>query len=103
MKRTVSVQHAGERLGDLLAGVRERGDEIVIQQDGQTVGVLISPERYYQIESARKSIRQMLDELREHGSTTDPVAADQIALEVVQEVRSEQRTSRGNTDSRPRR
>ncbi len=90
MRRTITVQEAGECLSDLITGVHERGDEVVIQQDGQTVGVLIPPARYRQIESARQGIKHMLGELLERGSTVDPDEAERIALEVTRAVRAEQ-------------
>jgi prevent-host-death family protein len=50
VKRTVSSAEAGRDLGSVLQGVCERGDEVVIEQDGEVVGVVIPAHRYASLE-----------------------------------------------------
>jgi prevent-host-death family protein len=79
MQRTVSDETARQRLTELLDGVFERGDEVIIERAGTPVGVVIPPERYASIRASRERLRELIDEVREDNQGVDP---DQVGRDV---------------------
>jgi prevent-host-death family protein len=94
MKRTVDRQAAHRGLSELLVGVSTRGDEVIIEEAGEPIAVIIPAARYRQIDQAREHLREMYLELRESGSENDPDEAERVAVEVVNEIRAERRRGR---------
>lgn len=94
MKRTVDRQAAQRGLDELLLGIAQRGDEVIIEEAGEPIAVIIPAARYLQIDQAREHLREMYDELRALGGILDPDEADKIAIEVVDEIRDERRRDR---------
>ena len=94
MKRTVDRQAAQRGLSEILAGVSERGDEIIIEEEGTPIAVIIPVSQYRQMDQARKHLREMYRELRDSGSEIDPDEAERLAVEVVEEIREERRRDR---------
>jgi|SRR5579884_3778153 len=99
MQRTVSEQDAERRLGALLDGVSDRGDELIIERDGKAMGVVIPVERYRQIEEARVCLRNKWEEFRQDGSDLTAEEAEQLAVAEVAAYREEQRRA-AQTDQR---
>ena len=98
MQRTINAQAARQRLGELLEGVYYRGDEVVIERAGKPMGVVISPQRYADIERRRAEARerfwQAIDEIREQNKDVDPDEVQRVVDETIAEVRRERRARR---------
>jgi prevent-host-death family protein len=94
MKRTIDRQAAQRGLSEILAGVSNRGDEIIIEDGGTPIAVIISASRYRQMDQVRERLREMYRELRDAGSEIDPDEAERLAVEVVAEIREERRRDR---------
>ena len=84
MKRTLTAMEARRKFGEMLENVR-RGDEVVIERAGKTMGVLISPERYQMIEKRRDEFWRMVDQIHEYNKD---VPAEEIARDVDAAVRA---------------
>jgi prevent-host-death family protein len=84
---------ARRKFGEMLEDVR-RGDEVVIERAGKTMGVLISPERYRMIEQDREQFRSMVAEARERFKDVPGDEIEGMVDEAVREVRGKSRTKR---------
>lgn len=84
MKRTLTAMEARRKFGEMLENVR-RGDEVVIERAGKTMGVLISPERYQMIQQDRAEFSKMVEEAQERFKD---VPGDEIDRLVDDEVRA---------------
>ena len=93
MKRTITAMEARRKFGEMLEDVR-RGDEVVIERAGKTMGVLISPERYRMIEQDREQFRSMVAEARERFKDVSGDEIEGMVDEAVREVRGKSRTKR---------
>jgi prevent-host-death family protein len=102
MKRTVSDKAARQRLGELLEGVSERGDEVIIERAGRPVGVLIPVERYRGIEQGRERLWGMIEEVWEQNQDADPEEIERDIELAIQEVRREQRAGHPDAGSERR-
>jgi prevent-host-death family protein len=81
-------------LSEILAGVSKRGDEIIIEEGGTPIAVIIPVSQYRQMDQAREHLCEMYRELRDSGSEIDPDEAERLAVEVVEEIREERRRDR---------
>ena len=86
----MSVQEASASLVELLTRVHEHGDEIVIEQDGKELGVLISPSRHHRLNRSRRHFWDLIDLVVAPDTQPDEDVAMLIALEAVAEVRDDQ-------------
>ena len=65
MKRTVSALDARLGLDELLQGVHDRGDEVIIERAGKAMAVVIPAERYESMERNRERLFEMIDKVHE--------------------------------------
>jgi prevent-host-death family protein len=97
MKRTLTAMEARRKFGEMLEDVR-RGDEVVIERAGKTMGVLISPERYQMIERRRaealKTLEEIQAEVRARTKNIPAAEIDRMVGEAVREVRGKGRARR---------
>ena len=93
MKKTVSAMEARRRFGELLEDA-SRGDAIVIERAGKTMGVLISPSQFRIIEQNRERLYKMFQDAWERTKDVSAKEADRIAMEAVRSVRAKRRSSR---------
>ena len=93
MKRTLTAMEARRKFGEMLENVR-RGDEVVIERAGKTMGVLISPERYQMIEKRRDEFWRMVDQIHEYNKDVPAEEIDRIVDEAVREVRGKNRAKK---------
>src|SRR5436190_328447 len=61
MKRTISAMEARQHFGEVLEGVRYRGDEVVIERAGKPMAVVIPTERYEALEQARDRMFELME------------------------------------------
>ena len=83
MKKTITAMEARRKFGEILEGVHYRNDEVVIQRNGKTMGVLISPDQYEIIEQNRERLWETIDAIRERNKD---VPYDVIQREVDEAV-----------------
>jgi len=93
MKRTLTAMEARRKFGEMLENVR-RGDEVVIERAGKTMGVLISPERYQMIQRDRAEFWKMVEEVQERNKDVPEEELDRLVEEEMREVRGKNRTQR---------
>jgi prevent-host-death family protein len=81
MKRTVSAGEAGARFGELMDGVFYRHDELVIEQDGKPMAVVIPAYLYEVIERGRGQIAGLMQKERERNKDAAPLIFEQQLVE----------------------
>lgn len=80
MKRTVSAVEARRQLGKLLERAR-KGDEIVIERNGEPMGVLVSTKQYAAM--VQKRIDEWLEATWKRNAGVSDEEAMRLALEAV--------------------
>jgi prevent-host-death family protein len=86
MKRTVSAMEARRSFGELLDGVRLRNDEVVIERNGKTVAVIVSPDRYEVMDGARSRFWELWDKVQASADVSD-LTEDEVNELVDKEIR----------------
>jgi PHD/YefM family antitoxin component YafN of YafNO toxin-antitoxin module len=88
MVRTITVQDAERNFADLLSGIGDAKETVVVDDAGNPVAVVISPEEFLSVrrERAWALIRQVQD----RNADQDPDEVLREVTEVVEEVRQEQ-------------
>src|SRR5690242_21703058 len=88
MVRTISVEAAKRDFADLLSGIGDEQEMIVVDDAGNPVAVVMSPEAFqtFRRERAWAPIRQV----QERNANQDPDEVLRDVTEVVEEVRQEQ-------------
>jgi prevent-host-death family protein len=77
---------ARRRFGEMLEDVR-RGDEVVIERAGKTMGVMISPERYSGLERQREEFWKAFEAIQA-GARTKDISDEEVERLVDEEVRA---------------
>lgn len=94
LARTVTAQEARQRLGELLDDTR-RGDEVIIERAGKPMGVIISPQRYADIqrqrEEAKQRLAKSLAELRQESRDEEQDEVEEMILAEIHAYRREKR------------
>jgi PHD/YefM family antitoxin component YafN of YafNO toxin-antitoxin module len=65
MKKTVSAKEATSRAGELLEGVIQHHDEVIIEEDGRQVAVVIPAYLYRSIERGREQLAELMQKSHE--------------------------------------
>ena len=92
MKKTVSAMEARRKFGELLEDAY-RGDAIVIERAGKTMGVLVSPDQFRIMEQNRERLFKIFEET---WARTKGISAEEVEREVaraINEVRSRKRAA----------
>lgn len=94
MTRTISIQDAERDLAAVLSGIEDAKEIIVVDDAGNPVAIVMSPEHYRSVrrERAWALIRQVQD----RNADQDPNNVLREVTEIVEEVRQEQH-ERGRT------
>jgi PHD/YefM family antitoxin component YafN of YafNO toxin-antitoxin module len=87
MVRTISAQNATDNFADVLGQIAQTKEPIVVEDAGQTVAVIVSPEDYR--EQAWQRIWATVDRIQERNADKDPDEVYRDVTEVVEEVRQE--------------
>ncbi len=90
MTRTISAEQAHAAFCDLLASLRETNDAVVVEQDGEPVAVMISPETYQRLQHLQHQAEQAwvtIDEFRERNGGRDPDEVLDDVTEIVEQIR----------------
>ena len=105
MIRTISAETAQDTFNELLTSVRQSDEPIIVEQDGQPVAVVISPEAYQRFQYLQSQAEQIwvtVDEVRARhgGKNLDELFNDVTsAMEQLQQGRAAHR-DRTNPGSR---
>lgn len=91
MKRRITAMEARQRFGEVLDGVRYRGDEVIIERAGRTMAVVISPERYEAMQRARERLFRTVDELADRARDVPDEDLGHTIDEAVREARAGRR------------
>ena len=95
MKRTISAMEARQHFGEVLEGVRYRGDEVVIERAGKPMAVVIPTERYEALEQARDRVFELMEKNWEHNKNVPSEEIERDIADAVREVRSKRKRERG--------
>ncbi len=101
MTRTISADQAHAAFWDLLASVRETNDAVVVEQDGEPVAVMISPEAYQRLQHLQHQAEQAwvtIDEFRARNSGKDPDEVLEDVTEIVAQIRQGRHRRRNQID-----
>lgn len=94
MKRTVSAVEARQRLGELLEGVYYRGDEVVIERAGKTMGVVVPAERYESMSRNREKFFELIERIQARNADIPTEVIEREIAEAVREVREQRRSEK---------
>jgi prevent-host-death family protein len=93
--KTVSATEAKNRLGALIGEAADNREDVVIENHGRPLAVLVSYERYQELHRAREQqrrrdaledLRKLREEVRARNLDLDEEAADAIAEEISREA-----------------
>lgn len=94
MARTVTAQEARQRLGELLESAN-RGETIAIERAGRRMGVLISPQRFADMERSEEEARDRFwRQVEESWARNEDVDPDELEAMVVEEIDAYRREKR---------
>jgi len=89
MKRKVSAVEARKRLGEILEGVYYRGDEVVIEQAGKPMAVVIPAERYETMERSRERLFELIEKNWERNKDVPYEVIEREVEQAIREVREQ--------------
>ncbi|HEY7034000.1 MAG TPA: type II toxin-antitoxin system Phd/YefM family antitoxin [Thermomicrobiales bacterium] len=87
MVRTISARDATANFADVLGSISQSKETIIVEEAGEPVAVMISPEDYR--EQAWQRFWATVDRIQERNADTDPDEVYRDVTEVVEEVRQE--------------
>lgn len=87
MEKTIEISEIYVTIGDVIRDVAAKGDQVVVNEDGKPVAVVVPVELYYRLRQSRKEVGDMLREMAQRADM-DPDEADQLAAEAVAWARS---------------
>jgi prevent-host-death family protein len=93
MKKTVSAMEARRKFGELLEDAY-RGDAIVIERAGKTMGVLVSPDQFRIMEQNRERLFKIFEETWARTKGISAEEADRIALAAGRDARGKRAAAR---------
>jgi len=100
MVRTVSTGDAEANTTSLFDSVRETGEAILIEQDGEPYAVIMSADDFALFERLRDTPWLIIDALRAQNEHLDPDAILDLVTGEVEQVRSEGRDETAATAGR---
>lgn len=86
MERTIDMSEAYLSIGDVVKDVVARGEEIVVEQDGEVMAVVMPAELYKQWQKGRQIFFDRMREISERTNMPE-VEADQLVAEAIRAVR----------------
>ena len=92
MEKTINSFEVRRSFGKLVQNVAAHGDKIIVERHGTPVAVLVPIEVYEQWKRSRERFFELL-EMGQHNAHLTPEEADNLALEVVEEIRQQKRAT----------
>ncbi len=88
MTKRIPAMTARKNFGEMLESVYHRGDEIIIERAGKTMGVLIPLAQYQKLERQRTKAMSKMEQLWASAPpVADEAAAEQEIMEETEAVR----------------
>jgi hypothetical protein len=91
MVRKVSALKVGKDLGQLLEGVYRKGDQYVIERDGQPMAAVVPVWQLKEWRDRRARFFEKVDELRSTGKKRRPQLVEREVRAAVRAVRGDRR------------
>jgi hypothetical protein len=91
MVRKVSALKVGKSLGQLLEGVYHKGDQYVIERDGQPMAAVVPVWQLKEWQDRRARFFGMVDALRSTGKKRRPQLVEREVQAAVRAVRGDRR------------
>ncbi len=82
MEKTVEISEIYRTIGDVIRDVAAKGDQVIVEDGGRPVAVVVPVEFYHLLRQSRKEAGNMLREMATRADM-DPDEADQLAAEAV--------------------
>ena len=92
MEKTINSFEVRRSFGKLVQNVAAHGDKIIVERHGTPVAVLVPMEVYEQWKRSRERFFELL-EIGQNNASFTPEEADNLALEVVAEIRQQKRAT----------
>jgi hypothetical protein len=74
-----------------LARAAKRGEDIVVEDGGERLAVLVRVEEYDAIAAARRGLFDLIRSIQDRHKDEDPDEVDRFVLEQIREMRAERR------------
>jgi prevent-host-death family protein len=101
MVRTISAPDAQANFGDLLDTVRGTHEAVVVEQNGEAVAVVISPEEFAKYRrSEEDGWWASIQRVKERNADRDPDEVFREVMDLVDEVRRDRRARQTADDRR---
>jgi prevent-host-death family protein len=87
MERTIEASESQMTIEEVIRDVVAKGDQIIVEQDGEPVAAVVPVELYRQWRHSRRAAGDMLRAMAERANM-DPDEADELAAEAVRWARN---------------
>lgn len=95
MVKTMSAPDAHANFADLLGSIRQTREVVVVEQDGEPIAVLISPQDFASLRrSQEEEWWASIEQVQERNADKDPDDVLRDVTAIVDEVRQERRARR---------
>jgi prevent-host-death family protein len=95
MVKTMSAPDAQANFTDVIGAVRESHEAVVVEQNGEAIAVVISPEDFAKLQrSAEEGWWASIQRVQDRNADKDPDEVLRDVTELVEEVRRERRARR---------
>ena len=91
MQKTISTQDLKKSIGEVLDGVRLRGDRYIVERRGQPLAALVPIAVNENYENNRARLFEMIEAIRERNKNVDSEEVQKAIETAIAEVRAERR------------
>src|SRR5581483_7631265 len=94
MSRRVTVEELQQSLDESIQGVADRGDEIVVERNGQPLAAVVPMREYEALKRSRDRFWELIELNRAANRDVDPTEVEAAVEQAIREVREERRAKR---------
>ncbi|NCO83132.1 MAG: hypothetical protein COZ31_03980 [Nitrospirae bacterium CG_4_10_14_3_um_filter_44_29] len=87
MERTVTIEDARKKLGDLVEGARLRGDQYIISKKGKPAAAIVPLEIVKKHKEAKKALLMLIEEVHEKNKAGKSEEIENLIDEAVRWAR----------------
>ena len=87
MLKTISAIQARQNLGRLMNEVSIKGDDYIIERDGQPIVAIVSLDKFGMIQKGREEAQHLIDEIRHKMDGTDIQMLEGLIGEAIKHTR----------------
>ena len=88
MSKTISIEEARKRLGDVIDDVRLKGDFYIISRKGKPSAAIVPLDMVQRRETAKKTLLHMIEDVHERNAGRKPDEIEALIEEAVKAVRT---------------